>query len=64
VQQNHLATDDREDHARNASSGKIAAHFPETVSERTAIGHSDWPAELYFLNILPDDATVISRKLK
>jgi hypothetical protein len=47
-----------EQHTRDLTAGKIAAHFPQAVSERAAQRHTDWPTILDAHQILADGVSV------
>src|ERR1700740_2064247 len=51
-----------ENDAGDPPAGQTAAPLPKPIPERAAIGHSNRPAELNFLNILSKGATVVFRK--
>ena len=60
VQQNHASRlINIEKNSGNAIMGQTRPHFVDAAGERSAHRHSDWPAELDGLDILPDSFPVI-----
>src|SRR5262249_20654902 len=64
VQEDHFAALDAEDDAPDAPAGQAAAHFPQPVPERAAIGHADRPAEFHLLNVVANDASILFRQFE
>jgi hypothetical protein len=62
MEQNHAASRYTKQHPAGSSISQITSGLPKAVAEAPAIGHSQRPAELHFLNVKTDPLPVFGRK--